>query len=232
MIGGSSFRFRLRDAVVQKLVALSGAEFEGQRHFSNQSAPSKGEERIQRRQLQHEIGRACAAELLAALGAPDTTVLASADRSPLWPAGFVGSITHSDDLVAAAVAPSAKVRGLGIDLEDVVADSVAGEIAAVCLNEKELGIGATLGIEHARFVTLCFSAKEALYKCLYPLVRTFFDFRDAEVVWIDIAAQAIRIRLLRDLDAEFKAGSMLEGRYRFADTYVLTSFELAPASVQ
>ena len=55
-------------------------------------------------------GRACARRALATFGMPGAVLLAAPDRQPLWPTGFVGSITHTAGFCAAAVAPRSRWR--------------------------------------------------------------------------------------------------------------------------
>ena len=39
------------------------------------------------------------------------------DRAPLWPAGAVGSISHTDDYCVVVVGHSVEHRSLGVDAE-------------------------------------------------------------------------------------------------------------------
>ncbi len=186
------------------------------------------EDNLRRRTVEFDTGRACAARLLFSLGCLRPSVGVAVDRSPIWPSDFVGSISHNDQWLAVAVARRTDVRSLGIDIETLIADGAIGEIELACLNDREIALGAAIDMDRARFVTLCFSAKEAFYKCLYPLVRLFFDFDDAEVESIEVGTGRLHIRLLRDLSSEFRAGICLQGAYRFAGTQVFTSFQLPP----
>lgn len=81
------------------------------------SAGGIGVERM--RELQN--GRVYAKRALAMLGMQDVDLLIGPDRSPVWPAGIVGSITHVvgclDGHVAAAVARTQDVCAIGIDVE-------------------------------------------------------------------------------------------------------------------
>jgi enterobactin synthetase component D len=168
-------------------------------------------------------GRRCAARALREAGAQDVTVGVGAAREPVWPAGFTGSITHSTAYACAAVAATSRLRSIGVDFEPIFDDAAMREVALVAATERERTPGAVLTAEER--VTLVFSAKESLYKCIYPLARVFFDFTDAE---IDVSARegAFRARLLRDLGSGFARGSEFEGRYAIADGHVHTVLEL------
>ena len=60
-------------------------------------------------------GRLCARRALQQLGIHGFSLLAAADRQPLWPPQIVGSITHTEGYSAAVVARAAVVCALGVD---------------------------------------------------------------------------------------------------------------------
>ncbi|MGE8656123.1 MAG: 4'-phosphopantetheinyl transferase family protein [Achromobacter sp.] len=179
----------------------------------------------QRRQAEFQAGRQLAAQLLAALDAPVTQVGVAADRSPVWPEGFVGSISHSRRLVAVAVARRRDVRAVGIDIEAIAEDHAVEAIESVCMRPEERGVD-TGGLTRAEFATLLFSAKEAFYKCMQPLTRIAFDFPDVSITRIDPARQCLELRLLRAATAEFGPGHRFQCGYRRAQGHVYTALEI------
>jgi 4'-phosphopantetheinyl transferase EntD len=174
--------------------------------------------------MQLERGRSLAASLLDQLGAGSHHVGMAADRSPLWPPGFVGSISHSEDLVAVAVAPATRCGSLGIDVERVVSNTVADDIAPVCFSAHELAHSGWSSLSPAHRCSIGFSAKEAFYKCLHPLTGLFMEFTDAEIRAVDLAHGRIRIALRRDLGPRFRAGQCLTGSFRVSDRHVFAAF--------
>src|SRR5437667_9377540 len=106
----SSEVFPLDPQIAQRVVLLSGRS-QGKRGPRQRTTR---DERFRLRQSIFDMGRACAAELLAELGARETSVAMAADRSPVWPQGYVRSITHTDDLLRAAVARRPALPTLGI----------------------------------------------------------------------------------------------------------------------
>src|ERR1700738_5557121 len=74
----------------------------------------------QKRQREFLAGRRCAKQALQGLGAGSTHVAMAEDRAPIRPGGVVGSITHTGDFAAAAVAWAADIAGLGIDSEQII----------------------------------------------------------------------------------------------------------------
>lgn len=214
--------FRLSTAVLQRIEALQpGAVPVGD---DDQVFAS----RRLARQRQFQVGRRCAAELIGALGGASTEVGVAPDRSPVWPAGFVGSITHKDSILGVAVAKASQVRAIGIDIEQMLSPQATDDVETACLNDRERELGRRLDIGRSLFATLCFSAKESLYKCLHPSVRRFFDHFAAEVIALDMAAGTVRIRLNEHLSAEVPKGLVLQGFFNLKNTHVFTSFELPP----
>ena len=91
------------------------------------------------RDAEFQSGRELARSLLTACRAPTVEVPVAPDRSPVWPVGFVGSITHTTDWVGVAVARTADVAGLGIDAELIRDEHDVAHIESVCLTHGELG---------------------------------------------------------------------------------------------
>lgn len=184
--------------------------------------------RREQRRMQFEAGRRCAARLLASLGAAETSVRTGPLGSPLWPHGFSGSITHKQDVLGVVVARTEDASSLGIDIEAWVSDAVAADIEQICLDEVEKAMAAAAGLERAWFATVAFSAKEALYKCLFPTVGEFFDFSAARIVQVDTQAGSLRLQMTRRLGQRWPQGCVIEGRFRSSASHVFSSFELSP----
>lgn len=120
-------------------------------------------------------GRACAREAMRSLGHPALPVPVRPDRTPAWPPGVCGSIAHTDTCAIAAVAPVEVIRSLGIDLESgaPLDDNLLGRV----LVEVELARIRRHDRPHRMAKTL-FCAKEAVYKCTWPITGVFLDFHD------------------------------------------------------
>jgi enterobactin synthetase component D len=72
---------------------------------------------------------------------------------------------------------------------------------------------------------LIYSAKESLYKCLYPLVGTFIGYHSAEVD-IDWDSDRFTVCLLEDLGGEWTVGTLVTGHYSLGTDFVLTAMIL------
>lgn len=134
----------------------------------------------QKRQSEFTAGRRCAEMLLKRMGSPEQ-VWVNPDRSPEWPAGFVGSISHSSSWTWAAVGRNAEVQSIGIDTERVVDRETREQISQDIASESEWNIVNAIDLSPEQIFTLVFSAKEAFYKCCYPLTRQYFGFEHAIV---------------------------------------------------
>jgi len=144
-------------------------------------------------------GRLAAREALRPFDLAEHPVAIGAAREPLWPAGLEGSISHS--VLAGEGVALCAVRlgkgGLGLDLEAWLEEAQARTLWPGIVDEEEwelLAAGAaTAGLTLAEGLTLVFSAKESLFKALYPRVGRYFDFLDAR--WLAMTAQTLTLEL-------------------------------------
>lgn len=102
----------------------------------------------------------------------------NSDRSPSWPHGFVGSISHSRRWCMAIAAKTTSYRSIGIDTEVIVPQEMADSLLFYIGRATEWNLFRDAGLEMPSAFTLLFSAKEAFYKCLYPLRKKVFEFLD------------------------------------------------------
>ena len=130
------------------------------------------------RRAEYSTGRYLAKRALGRLGF-DTSAILAEGRRPIWPAGVVGSITHSRHYALAAVCPRSKLAGIGIDLER--ANRVTDRIAPKTMTERELAGAAAGWPPYSR--TANFAAKEAVFKAVNPIVGLMIGFKEVEIVW-------------------------------------------------
>ena len=175
--------------------------------------PASIQRSVAKRQAEFLAGRLCARAALQQLDNLDCVPAIGEDRAPVWPQHISGSITHSNGHAAAIVGHKAQWRGLGMDLENVLSLERAERLAGEILTAAELQRMAMLPREqHALLVTLTFSAKESLFKALYPIVQKRFYFEHAEVLeWSENGR--VRLRLLTDLSEEWRHGKELVGQF-------------------
>ncbi|MCK6873060.1 enterobactin synthase subunit EntD [Enterobacter roggenkampii] len=124
-----------------------------------------------KRKAEHLAGRIAAAHAL-----PDHTVPGiGPSGEPLWPEGVSGSITHSGTQ-AMAVAVRYPDALVGIDCEAILPDREAREIQDGIINAQEAMCLTRSGSPFALALTLAFSAKESLFKALFPTARRYMGF--------------------------------------------------------
>jgi len=170
---------------------------------------------------QFTAGRVCSRNALGRLGVTATTpILRGEDRAPIWPPGFIGSISHTDTWCAAAVARTEDIRALGIDLESSTPLKEALLIRVCTPTERDW-----LHQLPAPGVTgkILFSAKEAVYKCQYPLSNQFLGFHAVE---IELGEDSFRAVFQQEA-AAFKPGDVISGRYLVEEGLVATACELS-----
>jgi 4'-phosphopantetheinyl transferase EntD len=132
-----------------------------------------------RRVGEFAAGRLCARRALAELGHVDWPLLRGEDREPLWPAGVVGSITHTEGYYAAVAARASQIATVGIDAEehDRLPDGILHRIT---LPEEARWIGERSG-DGVHWDRLLFCAKEAVFKCWFPLTHRWLEFEGARI---------------------------------------------------
>ncbi|OLP62452.1 hypothetical protein BJF93_22590 [Xaviernesmea oryzae] len=119
--------------------------------------------------------RATARALLAAEGLGEAFIGRAPTGAPVWPEGFVGSLAHDEAMAVAAIAPKARVRSLGIDVEP--AAPLEAEVAALVHIAEDVIDGVEAGLA----ARVLFSAKEAVYKACFPLDGIMLDYADITV---------------------------------------------------
>lgn len=181
---------------------------------------------IEKRRREFSAGRTCARQALRELGCADAPIVHNQSGAPLWPPGIVGSITHSNTYAAAVAAESSRARGLGIDMETVsrVSPAIAGKILTepeqACLQQSDPSV-------QQRLLALYFSAKEAIYKCLHPLLQCRIGFDDARIECTP-GQGIIKISLCPRVQSSVPGVKHLHGRYCYFDDTVCTAVWLEP----
>jgi enterobactin synthetase component D len=135
------------------------------------------------RKKEYLAGRYCAVKAAEQLGVQLSALPSAPTREPIWPDGLVGSITHSKRMAIGCVSTSKVISSLGIDAEELIQPSVSLEVETIIATDSELAL--LKRYELPMGITLLFSAKEALYKALYPRVRTFIDFKEVTLIHLD-----------------------------------------------
>jgi 4'-phosphopantetheinyl transferase EntD len=135
-----------------------------------------GEAVSQKRRRDFLVGRAAARRALEKVGFPVVTpVLRGEHREPLWPVGVVGSISHSSGVGIAAVAWQQDVPAIGIDIQEVE-ERYTDELIARFADPDEFDWVRSDPARRTERAVKLFSAKESVFKALYPLRKVWFAF--------------------------------------------------------
>jgi 4'-phosphopantetheinyl transferase EntD len=135
---------------------------------------------VPKRQNEFRAGRAAAHRALKSLGIPQQPILKAPDRSPVWPHGIIGSITHTAGIAAAMTGSTKHVAGIGLDIDG--ANPLKPDLYDYILTSQEQeNRTATPTLSGTPRCKITFVAKEALFKAIYPITRKFFGFMDAQL---------------------------------------------------
>jgi 4'-phosphopantetheinyl transferase EntD len=170
-------------------------------------------------------GRLCARHALRACGVDGFALRVATDRQPIWPAGLIGSITHTAGLCVAAVARRGALVGVGIDSE-LIARASPEFLPRIGVASEIAWVRSLPPAEQAAAILLLFSAKEAFYKSQYPLTAEWLDFSDVRVAldaWRPPAgatAGGFEIQPMRPVKVAGQAALPIRGKYRFHEEFV------------
>ena len=177
------------------------------------------------RRLHFRLGRTAAHRALDRLAKDSGPLLRGDHRQPLWPAGVVGSITHTAGQAWAAVAPREFCGGIGIDLESQ--ERSFDELAEYVAFDQELDwLEAVPAAGRVAAVTALFSAKESIYKAFFPRVGEFFGFSAARVTPAN--SGGFEGRLVSGIDPEYPVDRSFPITVVHQRDLVLTSVVLEP----
>lgn len=177
---------------------------------------------VRKRRAEYLASRVLVRHGLSCLGAEPWVLVNDADRAPVWPQGFTGSLSHSHQRIALLLLNTACHKLAGVDCEKVMRPETAEKMQAMIITVAEKGRLLESGLPLATALTVAFSLKESLYKALYPQLRQFMDFSAAEIMSCQPDTGEIRLRLTASFSSEFPAGREFTGKVRVTPTEVLS----------
>lgn len=182
-------------------------------------APDDLSKSVKKRQAEFLAGRYTSRLGLRELNVSDDFIVKSRNRAPIWPINIVGSISHTETKAMAAIGLKDDFHYVGVDVESIITTSDYINILDLILVKNE---HRWLTRNKELYLTLIFSAKESLFKALYPLVNIYFDFVDAEMIDIDEENGTFTLKLLKSLDKRFRTGAAFKGKYTKIDDSIVT----------
>ncbi|MCL1125679.1 4'-phosphopantetheinyl transferase family protein [Shewanella surugensis] len=185
--------------------------------------PSKLEKAVPKRQAEFLAGRFLAKTCFTDLSLPYKEIINGSDRCPIWPKNIIGTITHSNETAACAITTAANIVALGIDLEYDINVKTCEDIYKSIINEQEETFLRSLNCPFNQVMTLVFSAKESIYKALYPKIKQFFNFDAVTITALNLEQQVLTLELSKDWSSTFQQGQRFECHYlRFERSFLTT----------
>jgi len=188
--------------------------------------PDSLQSALPKRQAEFLAGRALARLALLHLGATQTHIPIGPDRAPVWPPGFAGSISHARGHVACLVRPGAAL--VGVDVETVLQGNPLRAVRQLSCTASDRALIDAAEWPVGVLETLVFSAKETLFKLLYPMVRRHFGFAAARLVAVPEAG-LLTLALTETLHPDLPEGGQFALHYLQGQDHVL-SWAMLPAT--
>lgn len=170
--------------------SVSGADVDPARLMAAEAAAIASA--VPARRAEFSAGRAAARGALHQLQVGPVPIPVAPDRSPEWPAGIVGSLTHAHDVAIAVAARAEHVAALGVDVEPD--EDLPAELCEEILSADEISLlgPGQAGLRGAR---RAFCGKEAIFKALFPSVRHFVGFEGARFLEPPPPTGSARVRV-------------------------------------
>lgn len=180
---------------------------------------------IVKRQAEFLVGRYVAKQALLYAGynsSESPIIHIGKNRCPIWPDGFIGSISHNDNKAVCVVGKQQELRYVGIDIEDYISEKTASEIQSQVHTMAEKALVIENGYPAEIATPLIFSAKESLFKALYPATKSYFGFDVAKVVYIDAEKNQLHLELLTTFSAKHNLPGSYLCKFELNDDHILT----------
>jgi 4'-phosphopantetheinyl transferase EntD len=171
---------------------------------------------VEKRKKEFRAGRHSAHSALSQLQAPWHPLLRGEKRQPLWPSGFLGSITHCRGSCVAVCAKSEDLAGVGIDVEPL--EPLPKGVDRYIHTAKD---DETISANSALPERLIFSAKESIYKCYFPLIEQFMEFQSVSLE-IDSINMTFQFTPSPDSSIPFPKALKFHGRYLIDSGHLYT----------
>lgn len=187
--------------------------------------PSEIRRSVQKRQAEYLAGRYCAIESLNRMGLKIDNFQGlpiGKQRSPYWPKGVLGSITHTEDTAMSIVAKEQTYSFVGIDYERIMNHQLAMDIYTSIISKQEFKYICSIEVPLNILVTLVFSAKETIFKALYKYVQDYFGFEEAFIQNINTERQLINIMIRREFAEKHQIPASYSLKYCVLKTHILT----------
>ncbi|HFQ5457875.1 TPA: 4'-phosphopantetheinyl transferase [Vibrio vulnificus] len=184
--------------------------------------PESIRESVQNRQAEFVAGRYMAKLCLEALSVVDFEIGIGPHREPLWPDKLTGAISHTSNRGVALVAERTSYQFVGIDTEDWLDAETVEQIWLDIHNEGELTLFREQGVSFDIATSIIFSAKESLFKAVFPYVGCYFGFEKARVISFNQSEQSLVLVLDSSISQHGLSQRIFKSRYFMNESGVTT----------
>lgn len=175
---------------------------------------------VDKRLADYLAGRALARIAQTALGLSTAPIPSAASRAPIWPADQAGSISHTKGICACYLVP--KTAGFpGIDVELPATGHALESIQKMVLRDPDVEHITKSPLPEDITATLVFSAKETLFKALFPVVQSHFGFASATLS-APITPNHLTLELTKDLHPTLPKGRRFSISFEAKPTQITT----------
>ncbi|WP_145601839.1 4'-phosphopantetheinyl transferase family protein [Yersinia frederiksenii] len=194
--------------------------------------PGNLQKAVAKRRAEYLAGRFVARQVLNMLEIRDYPLANGIDRAPQWPTGLIGSISHNNQRalctaqiitpVVELTAVKHRIHGVGLDIESLISAERAENLWPGILSEEERHYFQASPLPFNQLLTLAFSAKESLFKAVFPQLGRYFDFLEARLLSYSLETGRFELQLLRQLSDDFPEGRRFIGCFTLNDTDIQT----------
>lgn len=171
--------------------------------------PSSLNQAVVKRKSEFLAGRIAAQAILSRLKKDHYQIVVGDNRSPVWPQGYIGTISHTGREAICLMASDKDLEIIGVDIENWLTEETAASIEKSIVSEPEVRIVEKLDMPFHHALTIVFSAKESLFKALYPSVGRYFGFEVAQLARLDTENNTFTLALVEPLEGDVCANRRL-----------------------
>lgn len=181
--------------------------------------PANAAQWATKRQAEFLAGRYVARQAAAALGHSDISIGTAPLRAPIWPDGLTGSISHCDTIAICLLSANITYR-IGIDIEEILDPTALIAVDHTVISDADRHALKETPFSEAVGKTIAFSAKETIFKALYPDVGRHFGFTAAQTVCA--TDRVITLQLTEDLTDHWHRGKVIDVQFELRPNHVVT----------
>ncbi len=181
-------------------------------------AASKRQAARNSRAAERDAGRRAALRALRRLGCHEGALDSQANGAPVWPRGFVGSISHTVGQCISIVARRDDFVSVGVDIEPFI--GIPPDLWSTICTPAELDWLRYGRNDQEDLARLIFSAKESVYKCQFPETDRFLEFTDVRLC-LDLCSHHFSVGQTSDTTLDQVLLRIL-GSWAVADSWLVT----------